>query len=344
MARSWLPALWWLLLGLSSSGCGAHDAAPAPPEAAALEAPPGFPPLPAPADNLPTAPRIALGRALFYDERLSSTEKISCASCHLQQHAFADPSPLSLGVHGRSGTRNAPALVNEAWGTSFFWHGGVPSLEIQAVGPIRNPLEMDMTLKEVALRLSADAALVKAFDEAYAEAPSESTLTRALASFVRSLVSGNSGYDRWLGGDTAAMSSAAVRGEALFNGERAECFHCHTGFDFTNHAFRNDGSAPDDPDPGRMEITLKQSDFGKFKVPTLRNVAESAPYMHDGSLSTLSDVIERYDRGGSGHPNTDPTIQPLGLNSDEKADLQAFLKALSDRDFLENPNFADPAP
>ena len=311
---------------------------------AAITVPPGFPALTAPDDNLPTPDRIALGRRLFYDERLSRTEEISCSSCHVQAHAFSDPKRVSTGVDGQMGSRNAPALVNPAWGKSFFWHGGVSSLEVQAVGPIKNPLEMDMTLAEVARRLSKDAALLQEFKQAYGDEPNESTITRALASFERSLVSGNSAYDRYLRGDSSALGEAAARGEQLFNGERAECFHCHAGFNFTNNGFRNDGSDRNDPDEGRREITLKESDFGKFKIPTLRNVAVSAPYMHDGSLATLDDVIDAYVAGGRGHPNTDPTIMPLDLTTADKADLRAFLESLTDDDFLSNPAFAEPDP
>jgi cytochrome c peroxidase len=234
--------------------------------------------------------------------------------------------------------------MNLAWSKTFFWHGGALSLEVQAVGPIKNPLEMDTTLTEVAERLAVEPELVEEFQRAYQEDPSESTITRALASFGRSLVSGNSPYDRWLAGDASAMDEAAVRGEALFNGERGECFHCHAGFNFSNNAFRNNGIAPDDPDEGRREITLKDSDLGKFKVPTLRNVAVSAPFMHDGSLETLDDVIAAYVQGGRGHPNTDPTVQPLDLDAAEQADLRAFLEALTDQEFLESPAFADPEP
>jgi cytochrome c peroxidase len=267
---------------------------------------------------------------------------VSCASCHLQEHAFADPERVSRGVDGRLGTRNAMALINAAWGTSFFWHGGAPSLELQAVGPIKNPLEMDMTLAEVAERLAEDAAMSGAFEEAYEEPPNESTITRALASFVRSLVSADSAYDRFLAGDESALSKAARRGEALFHGERGECFHCHSGYNLTTNAFKNNGTSSDDPDPGRSEVTLREFDFGKFKIPTLRNVAVSAPYMHDGSLATLTEVIDAYAAGGRGHPNTDPTILRLQLNEADKADLLAFLESLTDEAFLTNPAFSDP--
>lgn len=330
----------WLLVGCSVASSPSTPQGGMP--GSAIEIPDGFPAFTAPEDNVPTAPRIALGRRLFYDTRLSRTNDISCSSCHVQEHAFADPNRVSAGVDGSMGTRNAPALVNLAWGKSFFWHGGAASLEVQAVGPIKNPVEMDMTLGEVAARLADDTSLSKAFQQAYREAASESTITRALASFGRSLVSGNSPYDRYVAGDEAALGEAALRGKALFEGDRAACFHCHVAFNFTNNAYRNNGSVADDPDEGRREVTQKDSDLGKFKVPTLRNVAVSAPYMHDGSLATLDDVIDAYVAGGRGHPNTDPTIQPLDLTSDEKADLRAFLEALTDDDFLSNPAFAAP--
>jgi cytochrome c peroxidase len=332
-----------LLLAAGTLACGAADG-PTPPHTnePAIAVPEGFPAFTAPEDNLPTPQRIALGRRLFYDERLSRTEEISCSSCHVQEHAFADPNRVSTGVDGKLGTRNAPALVNLAWGTSFFWHGGATSLEVQAVGPIKNPLEMDMLLGEVAARLGSDATTLSEFQAAYGEGPSESTITRAIASFVRSLVSGSSAYDRYLAGEKSALSDAAVRGEALFNGERGECFHCHTSFNFTNNGFRNNGIAADDPDAGRREITLKDSDLGKFKVPTLRNVAVSAPYMHDGVLTTLDEVIDAYVAGGRGHTNTDPLIQPLELSAEDKADLRAFLESLTDEHFLTNPAYRDP--
>ncbi len=308
----------------------------------AIRVPEDFPPLPAPEDNAPNAARVALGRSLFYDERLSRTEEVSCASCHLQEHAFGDPRRVSSGVLGRQGTRNAPALVNMAYNTSFFWHGGAPSLELQAIDPIKNPLEMDMTLGELAERLALDPAMARAFDEAYAEPPSEYTIPRALSSFVRSLVSGDSAFDRYERGEADALSESALRGKAIFEGERGECFHCHVGFNFSNNGFRNNGIAADDPDRGRAELTNKASDVGKFKVPTLRNVEVSAPYMHDGSLATLEQVIEHYDQGGRGHENTDPTIAPLELDAEEKADLLAFLRSLTDEQFLTDPRHADP--
>lgn len=330
----------WLCLSACAEPALPSNDAPPPP---IVPRPEGFPAFMAPADNEPTLERFELGRRLFYDGRLSRTGDISCSSCHVQKYAFSDPNALSTGVDGRLGARNASALVNLAWGKSFFWHGGAVSLEVQAVGPIKNPLEMDTSLATVAKRLAADRAVASAFQDAYAAPPSESTIPMALATFVRALVSANSPYDRWQAGDEDALSPAAKRGEAIFYGERGECFHCHAGYNFTNNTFKNDGTAADDPDPGRQEITLSAADFGQFKIPTLRNVAVSGPYMHDGSLTTLDDVIASYVAGGRGHPKTDPTIEPLDLEADDAADLREFLRALTDDEFLTNPRFAAPA-
>jgi cytochrome c peroxidase len=340
----------WALLGALCAlpGCGGSaESISQPPDDSEndvriLDIPSDFPARPEPDDNAVTLERVQLGRRLFYDTRLSRTGQISCASCHVQANAFSDPNRTSLGVDGLTGTRNAVALVNEAWNTSFFWDGGVPSLELQAVGPIKNPLEMDMTLAEVNDLLAADAEISARFQAAYAEGPSERTLPRALASFVRVLVSGDSAYDRFRRGDTAALSDAASRGRAIFEGERGQCTHCHVGFNFTNNGFRNNGTRPDDPDPGRQRLTLKDADFGKFRVPSLRNVALSAPYMHDGSLATLEAVVDHYNQGGNGSPNTDPTLHPLGLSQQEKADLIAFLESLTDEAFLADGRLAAP--
>lgn len=300
--------------------------------------PPRFPPAPAPADNAITSARLELGKKLFYDKRLSRTGEVSCASCHQQELAFADPRPVSIGVHGRTGTRNAPPLINLAWNTSFFWDGGVKTLEQQAVGPITNPLEMDMTMGEVVQRVSADPEYVRLSRAAYGSELRPEVVTKGIASFLRSLVSGKSRFDRYLEGDAAALTASEKRGADIALGERGDCFHCHVGFNLTNNAFANNGLVS--ADTGRTRITEKTEDEGKFKVPTLRNVALTAPYMHDGSLATLRDVIDFYSRGGQGHPNTDPIIRPLNLSGQEKEDLLAFLGSLTDEGFVKNPRFA----
>ena len=337
------PARELLPLALLGIGCGSQGTAADPEvQKPAIGAPAGFPELKLPDDNVPTAERIALGRGLFYDRRLSDTGEISCGSCHLQASAFADTHATSRGVHGRRGTRNAQTLFNLAWGKAFFWDGSAPTLEQQATKPIENPLEMGSKLAEVVERLRVDLPLSQRFARAYGSGPSEENLARALASFVRSLISSDCRYDAFKRGDASALSDAEQRGATIFNGERGECFHCHVGYNLTSQGYRNNGAAADDPDVGRAGVTGKAVDVGKFKTPSLRNVALTAPYMHDGSLATLEDVLEQYNAGGRGHANTDPLIQPLGLSVDETADLLAFLGSLTDEAFLTNPDFADP--
>lgn len=305
--------------------------------------PKSFPQLRVPEDNALTREKVDLGKRLFYDSRLSRTQEVACASCHSQEHAFADPRRVSTGVEGRQGTRNAPPLFNLAWNKSFFWDGGAPTLEHQVIGPIVNPLEMDMRMEDVVGRVAADASYVRQFEAAFHQPPSPEGVTQAIASFMRTMVSGESRYDRFKDGDTSALSASEKRGMDLFFSERAECFHCHVGFNLTNNGFHNNGARPDDPDLGRERITEQASGRGKFKVPSLRNVAVTAPYMHDGSLATLEAVIEHYAKGGQGHPNTDPTIHPLELTAQEKADLAAFLRSLTDESFLADPRFRPPS-
>jgi cytochrome c peroxidase len=304
-----------------------------------VEVPPDFPAVPVPADNALTEARVDLGKRLFHDTQLSRTREVACSSCHLADHAFSDPRRFSVGVEGRVGGRNAPSIVNIAYNTSFFWDGGAPTLEQQAIGPIINPLEMDMKIGDVVTRLEADSGYVDAFERAYDTRPSPGTVTKALASFMRTIVSGNSRYDRFERGDLTALDESEQRGRAIANGERGECFHCHVAFNFTNNGFRNNNLYAHYDDIGRAKVTELDSDIGKFKVPTLRNVALTAPYMHDGSLPTLEAVVEHYSSGGFVSATSDPTIRPLNLTAQEKQDLVAFLKALTDETIATDPRF-----
>jgi cytochrome c peroxidase len=333
-----------IILTLFGAVACQEEAQPSPkPPLTAAVAPPGFPAGPvtdtAPADNALTEARALLGKRLFFDVRLSRTREISCASCHQQEYAFSDPNPVSTGVEGRTGKRNAPALVNLAWGASFFWDGRSPTLEDQAGRPIEDELEMDKPLATVVAELRVDAEYRRAFLAAYADEPSELNLRQALASFVRTLVSADSAYDRFLRGDASAFSPAAQRGESLFFHEPVACFHCHSTGTLTNEGFFNNGSYEDGGDAGRELVTERVGDRGKFKVPGLRNVAVTAPYMHDGSIATLAGVLEQYEHGGRGDPTTDPQIQPLGLSDSDKQDLLAFLESLTDESFLSDARF-----
>jgi cytochrome c peroxidase len=347
MAARPLFAAVMLLSFAGLAGCsGSTDAPPAEgaPSLIVSTSPAGFPKGTnserAPADNKLTLDRALLGKRLFYDPLLSRTNDISCATCHQQQFAFADPNPLSIGVEGRTGTRNAPSIVNAAWGKTFFWDGRTGTLEEQTGQPIENPLEMDLALSEAVARVAADASYVEGFQKAYGEAPSAVSLQKALASFVRSVVSSNSPYDRHLRGDDSDFGPQRKRGEELFLSEKAECFHCHPSGSLSNEGFFNNGSYVAGGDTGREQISGRVGDLGKFKVPGLRNIAATAPYMHDGSVATLEDVIEHYAAGGRGDPTTDPLIKPLSLSSEDKADLLEFLHSLTDPSLFEDARFA----
>jgi cytochrome c peroxidase len=340
----WLPLL-ALAVATLVAGCGGTDEVPPgppPPPRALGEVPPGFPPLPAPADNPLTAEKFALGQSLFFDRRLSRTGEVACGSCHLQANAFADPRRVSEGVEGRTGSRNAPPLFNLAWTGSYFWDGGVDSLERQAMAPIMDPREMDLPLEEATARVAADPAYPARFQAAFGSAVTPLAVTQALASFVRGLVSGDNRLDRHRRGEPHALGAAEQRGLAIFEGERGECFHCHTGFNLTTDRYANNGSYLPGGDVGRQRVTGKANDLGRFRVPSLRNIAVTAPYMHDGSLATLEEVIEHYDRGGRGHESTDANIRPLHLGPGEKRDLLAFLQALTDETFLNDPKLTPP--
>jgi cytochrome c peroxidase len=263
--------------------------------------------LPAPEDNPLTPEKIELGRRLFFDRRLSRDGSISCSSCHDPERAFSDGRAIAVGVLGRQGRRNAPALINRGYGRSFFWDGRVATLEEQVLKPIQDPNEMDMTLLEAAAHVGLSAA----------------EISRALASYVRSILSGDSPFDRYINGDRAALSTEQQAGLQLFRG-KANCTACHVGPNFTDERLHNTGVAWRD---GRLAD--RGAGRGDFKTPTLREITRTAPYMHDGSLATLEEVIEYYDRGGNRNPGLDPELRPLRLSVEERRSLLAFLRSLS---------------
>lgn len=271
--------------------------------------------LPVPEDNPLSAEKIALGRKLFHDTRLSRDGSVSCATCHDPERAFTDAKPVAVGVFGRKGQRRVPAIINRGYGKSFFWDGRIATLEQQVLQPITNPLEMDLPLEEAAARVSLDIG----------------TLSRALASYVRTIRAGDSPYDRYVAGDRSALSEEARAGLMVFRG-KANCVVCHVGPNLTDEKFHNTGvgwNGQAFPDSGRFGVTGREEDRGAFKTPTLREVARRAPYMHNGSLATLEEVMDFYDKGGNRNPNLDPEIRPLGLTPAEKAALLAFLRALA---------------
>lgn len=281
--------------------------------------------------------REALGRKLFFDPVLSRDGTISCASCHRPERAFADDRPFSLGVGGAVGTRNTPTVMNSSGRTALFWDGRAETLEDQAIGPIENPVEMALPIAEAVARLNAIEDYRELFQRAYQSEATPRTIGRALAAFQKTLDTVDSPYDRYAFGDDAAMSEAARRGRLLFIG-KGRCADCHAGEDFTSDRFRNIGLFDGEQltDPGRAAITGNEADAGLFKVPTLRNVALTAPYMHNGMFSTLREVIDYYDQPDRFVPkalNRDASIVTLSLTEQEKQDLEAFLQALTDDRF-----------
>jgi len=286
--------------------------------------------LPIPEDNPLTPERIALGKKLFYDPILSQSGTISCSSCHLPERGFASDAALSAGIEGKKGRRNAPSLFNRLYAASLFWDGRVSSLEAQALEPIQNPVEMGSSLEAVLERLRANADYRQAFKLAFSDGISTQNLARAIASFERTLLSGNSPVDRFRNSQFSALSDSARQGLWIFE-SKGLCSKCHSGRNFTDEKFRNTGvswgKAPNDS--GRFEVTGHEADRGRFKTPTLRDVSKTAPYMHDGSLVSLREVVEFYNRGGVPNPNLDPSMKPLNLSDSEIQNLVDFLEALS---------------
>lgn len=300
----------------------------------ALEVPIGWPAPPLREDNALTLASVQLGKALFFDERLSLGRGLSCASCHHPGRAFSDTVALSLGTHGVPGQSNAPTLANVAYHPLLHRDGGAPTLEQQVFTPLFAEEELDSDPQLVVELLQQDPALEAMSQAAYGRSLDLYVLTRSIANYQRTLLSGHSRYDRFLSGDSSAMSLPEQRGLAVFNGI-GNCTACHGGFDLSDHDFHNVGYPGAANDPGRWRITQDPSDQGKFKTPTLRNIALTAPYMHDGSLATLQEVIDHFDTGGQAVANKDPLMQALELTESQKQDLLAFLHALTDERSLD---------
>ena len=369
---AWSTALLAVLL---LSGC--EPPAPAP---YAWNLPPGFPEPFVPEDNPMSEAKVELGRHLFYDKRLSGNGTLACGGCHEQQRAFSDGKATPLGSTGSHVARNSPGLANVAYLATYTWANPVlDTLEKQALVPLfgEAPVELGMgtRLGEVLQRLREDERYPALFREAFPdeqEPVSETSVVKALASFQRTMLSGHSPYDQYLQGNPRALSASAKRGLELFFGERAECYHCHSGPHLTNsfrtkdtrlaeRDFQNTGlynvdglgAYPVD-NTGLFEFTRDPKDMGRFRVPGLRNVALTAPYMHDGSVETLEGVLDHYTSGGrdltSGpylgdgraSPLKNPLVRPFELSAAERADLIAFLESLTDTDFVNDPRFANP--
>lgn len=342
--------------------------------------PTGFPNPAVPANNPMSAAKVELGRYLFYDKRLSGNGTQSCSTCHMQALAFTDGRARPVGSSGQMHPRNAQTLTNAAYNSTYTWANPLlTELERQIPIPMfgETPVELGITGKEqqVLARFKRDKEYQKLFAAAYPADKDPFTwqrITQALASFTRTLISGDSPYDRYKAGDKTAISESAKRGQQLFFSERLECHHCHTGFNmsaatywqgasFAERAFFNtglynldgEGAYPSD-NTGVHEITTKATDMGKFRPPTLRNIALTAPYMHDGSVATLEEVIRIYERGGrlietgelAGDGRKNPYksgfLAGVKLSDTERSDLIAFLESLTDETFITDPRFGDP--
>jgi cytochrome c peroxidase len=298
-----------------------------------LDLPPHFPEMPIPADNPLTAEKIALGKKLFSEKKLSNDNTIACISCHSPSHAFSDTVQFSVGVDNLIGERNSQPIFNVGYHPGFFRDGGALTLEMQVVAPIENPVEMNANIAEICLKLDQDPEYHQLAMDVFGTEFTPNVLSKSLASYLRTLISGNSRYDQYLLGDETALTDLEKEGFDLYDG-KAGCFKCHDGFDFTDYTYQNVGLYADYTDLGRMKLTADSADMGKFMVPSLRNLSYTAPYMHDGSLATLEEVIDLYDEGGKGHWNQDFRIFPLELTSHEKQALKAFLLTLNDEDFI----------
>ncbi|RMD52130.1 MAG: cytochrome-c peroxidase [Nitrospirae bacterium] len=335
----------------------------------------GLPPVPVPKDNPQTKEKIALGEKLFSDKRFSADGTISCSTCHDPNKAFTDGLPVAEGIKKQKGTRNSPTVINAAYYTSQFWDGRAKSLEEQAKAPFINPVEHGLKDHSPILEvIRKDRDYREAFKKVFGVKPKEITIdhvVKAIAAFERTVISGDSAFDRYMyGGDKSAMSESAIRGLELFR-TKARCQDCHsisqTSAIFTDNKFHNLGvgfnyiepnlfdlvetvrktigagkgidesvlSKKEISELGRFVVTLDMEDIGRFKTPSLRNVALTAPYMHDGSIKTLEEVVEFYNKGGEENPMIDSGIRPLNLTEQEKGDLVEFMKALTSPTFMQ---------
>ncbi len=320
---------------------------------------PGRFPMPDFKDNLPTNEGVKLGRMLFYEKALSNDGTQSCASCHLQSHGFTDTARFSIGVEGQQGKRQAMSVFNTAWHRNeFFWDGRAHLLRDQSLMPIQDPLEMNETLENVVAKLSAKEMYKDQFYRAFgSEEVTAEKISLAMEQFMNTIVSNQSKYDKYLAGEVT-LNPSEERGRKLFFLEYneflptesgADCAHCHSGFNFTNDRYMNNGldAEGNAKDVGREEASSNAADRAKFKVPSLRNIALTAPYMHDGRFNTLEEVLEHYNNGIKTSASLDPALVAtqntgLRLTAENKADLIAFLKTLTDETLATDERFSDP--
>lgn len=307
-----------------------------------LSIPNGFPKMPFPEGNELTQARWDLGKKLFYEKRLSIDKSLSCGSCHQASLAFADNVALSPGVFKRAGTRNAPSLANVGYHPYLLREGSVPNLEMQVLVPIQEHNEFNHNIVNIVNELKQDASYAAMSIEAYERAFDSFVLTRAISVFQRTMVSGNSAYDQFtFQHKISALSPVEKKGMKLFFSNRTNCSNCHSGFNFTNYSFENNGLDTIYSDKGRFRLTNDSTDEALFKVPSLRNVGLTAPYMHDGRFTSLEEVIDHYDKGGENHKNKSALIQSLQLSREEKTELIAFLNSLTDYSFTSDSKWSE---
>lgn len=307
------------------------------PSMTASDLPLGLPSLPTPKDNAMSEAKVALGKQLYFDKRLSIDNTVSCASCHDPAQGWSNGERFATGVEGQQGGRNAPTIINSAYQHFQFWDGRAIQLEGQALGPIENPIEMAMPLDKLIPKLNEIEGYRKQFQAVFGTPATPEAIAKSIAAFERTVLSGNAPYDRFKAGDQTALSESAQRGMKLFF-NKANCSACHSGPNFSDGAFHNIGVGMDQPKPdlGRFAVTQVEGDKGSFRTPTLREIARTAPYMHDGSLKTLEEVVDFYFKGGVDNPYLDEEVFQIKMTEDQKQDLVAFLKeAFSSPDYPE---------
>ena len=288
-----------------------------------------------PEDNPVSAASVDFGSNLFFETLLSRDSTISCQSCHLITDAFADHLPVGMGVDDRTVTRNTPSLFNIGLHPTLMKDGKFATLEEQVLGPINDHREFDLSPEQVVERIASQPSYQEQSMAAYGEPVSMATIQKALANFQRIIVSNDTPFDAYMRGDEAAISDAAKAGWKLFQSERLNCRACHSGFDFSDYSFQSNGYFDAYPDSGRAIITRKPEDVAKFKIPSLRNVATTWPYMHNGSVASLCEVLQTYAKGGSGHANQSERIRKFELSKEEEDQVMAFLEGLTEQRFLE---------
>jgi cytochrome c peroxidase len=292
---------------------------------AALDAaePKGLAPVVHPQDNPPSEEKIALGMQLYFDPRLSVDNTVSCATCHDPKKGWSNGDAVATGVGGKRGGRSAPSVLNSAYYTVQFWDGRAATLEAQALGPIQNPIEMNLEIDKAVEKLNAIPGYKAQFQKVFSTDVTSEGIAKAIAAFERTVLSGDAPYDHFKAGDKTALSEAAQRGMKLFFG-KANCSACHSGPNFSDSAYHNIGY--DSPDEGRFAISKLKGDTGAMKTPTLRDIARTAPYFHNGEVQTLEEVVKHYNKGGNNNPYQDEEVFPLKLTDAEQADLVTFLK------------------